>query len=175
MMDPSRRGVVNGGGAGATGHNSSSGSGSSSSKQGSKNNNHNSNAATKKSSRMKEVVNYDDKRHLVPDSLEEDIAHPVAHRQLNELEEHVNDLHESCWETESIFEEILEDITEDKFFTDGKRFSRHISHTVNDDGIYGFYSFRKPFDGCAGCKRVIGRFFHLRRADGEDGCGVGGI
>ncbi|KAH7629969.1 DHS-like NAD/FAD-binding domain-containing protein [Sordaria sp. MPI-SDFR-AT-0083] len=65
---------------------------------------------------MKEVVNYDDKRHLL--DLEEDITHPVAHRQLNELEEHVNDLHESCWETESIFEEILEDITEDKFFTD---------------------------------------------------------
>lgn len=143
MMDPSRRGVVNGAGAaaaaaiGSTGHNSSSGSGSgsgSNSKQGSSNtnnkNNNSTSAAPKKSSRMKEVVNYDDKRHLL--DLEEDITHPVAHRQLNELEEHVNDLHESCWETESIFEEILEDITEDKFFTDGKVFTSHLSHTVSD-------------------------------------------
>lgn len=112
-MDPSRRGVVNGAGAAAA---SGSASG----------------PAPKKSSRMKEVVNYDEKKHLL--DLEEDITHPVAHRQLNELEEHVNDLHES-WETESIFEEILEDITEDKFFTDG-RF--HISHTVSDTGSAGF-------------------------------------
>ncbi|KAK3342428.1 DHS-like NAD/FAD-binding domain-containing protein [Neurospora tetraspora] len=107
MMDPSRRGVVNGAGAAASGSSGHSSSGSS--KQG------NNSAAPKKSSRMKEVVNYDEKKHLL--DLEEDITHPVAHRQLNELEEHVNDLHES-WETESIFEEILEDITEDKFFTD---------------------------------------------------------
>ena len=132
-MDPSRRGVVNGAGAAAAnGSSSGSGSGSgSSSKQGNSSNNttkDSNSTAPKKSSRMKEVVNYDDKRHLL--DLEEDITHPVAHRQLNELEEHVNDLHESCWETESIFEEILEDITEDKFFTDGKVFdtSHHIHH-----------------------------------------------
>lgn len=124
MMDPSRRGVVNGAGAAASGSSGHSSSGSS--KQG------NNSAAPKKSSRMKEVVNYDEKKHLL--DLEEDITHPVAHRQLNELEEHVNDLHES-WETESIFEEILEDITEDKFFTDG-RF--HIPHTVSDTGSAGF-------------------------------------
>ncbi|KAK1776756.1 DHS-like NAD/FAD-binding domain-containing protein [Copromyces sp. CBS 386.78] len=126
MMDPSRRGVVNGAGAaaanGSSGHSSSSGSGSKQGNNNKNNNNNNNNSATapKKSSRMKEVVNYDDKRHLLDleDDIAHPVAHPVAHRQLNELEEHINDLHESCWETESIFEEILEDITEDKFFTD---------------------------------------------------------
>ncbi|KAL0469432.1 DHS-like NAD/FAD-binding domain-containing protein [Neurospora intermedia] len=111
-MDPSRRGVVNGAGAAAAAAASGSSSSNSSNKHGSSSA---SGPAPKKSSRMKEVVNYDEKKHLL--DLEEDITHPVAHRQLNELEEHVNDLHES-WETESIFEEILEDITEDKFFTD---------------------------------------------------------
>ncbi|KAK3402261.1 DHS-like NAD/FAD-binding domain-containing protein [Sordaria brevicollis] len=120
-MDPSRRGVVNGAGAAASGSSSSSGhkSGSGTSKHGgSSAYQSNTGNNTKRSSKMKEVANYDDKKHnvLVPD-LEEDIAHPVAHRQLNELEEHVNDLHES-WETESIFEEILEDITEDRPITD---------------------------------------------------------
>lgn len=120
-MDPSRRGVLNGAGAASgssSGHKSSSIS--SSGKQGSSGTSaYQPNNNTKKSSRMKETVNYSDKKHFFVPDLEEDIAHPVAHRQLNELEEHVNDLHES-WETESIFEEILEDITEDRPFTDGR-------------------------------------------------------
>ncbi|KAK0617151.1 SIR2-like protein [Immersiella caudata] len=69
----------------------------------------------KTSSRLKNVVNYDEKAHLA--DLEEDIQHGVAHTNLTELEERVNDLHES-WETESLFEDALEDLTEDKFFTD---------------------------------------------------------
>ncbi|KAI2633011.1 SIR2-domain-containing protein [Hypomontagnella submonticulosa] len=35
----------------------------------------------------------------------------------NELEERINDLGDS-WETESLFEDVIEDITEDRFFTD---------------------------------------------------------
>ncbi|XXG95694.1 NAD-dependent histone deacetylase sir2 [Hypoxylon texense] len=35
----------------------------------------------------------------------------------NELEERINDLGES-WETESLFEDVIEDIAEDRFFTD---------------------------------------------------------
>lgn len=42
---------------------------------------------------------------------------PHGHAR-NELEERINDLGDS-WETESLFEDIIDDITEDKFFTDG--------------------------------------------------------
>ncbi|KAK3332078.1 DHS-like NAD/FAD-binding domain-containing protein [Cercophora scortea] len=67
----------------------------------------------KSSARVKELVNYDEKQHM--SDLTEDIQHGVAHRALNELEEHVNDLGES-WETNSLFEDALEDLAEDKFF-----------------------------------------------------------
>ncbi|KAK3682511.1 DHS-like NAD/FAD-binding domain-containing protein [Podospora appendiculata] len=69
----------------------------------------------KSSARVKELVNYDEKQHM--SDLKEDIQHGVAHRALNELEEHVNDLGES-WETNSLFEDALEDLAEDKFFDD---------------------------------------------------------
>ncbi|KAK3945571.1 SIR2-like protein [Diplogelasinospora grovesii] len=73
----------------------------------------------RESTRVKEVVNYDEKRHLA--ELEEDITHGVAHPNnnpsLNELEERVNELGDS-WETDSLFEDALEDLAEDKFFTD---------------------------------------------------------
>ena len=72
--------------------------------------------------RVKQVVDYNEKRHL--EELEEDIQHGVVHATdepsaSNELEEHVNDLGES-WETESIFADILDDLAEDKIFTDSK-------------------------------------------------------
>ncbi|KAI4865939.1 putative histone deacetylase SIR2 [Hypoxylon rubiginosum] len=41
---------------------------------------------------------------------------PHGHAR-NELEERINDLGES-WETESLFEDVIEDIAEDRFFTD---------------------------------------------------------
>ena len=71
---------------------------------------------------MKQVVDYNEKRHL--EELEEDIQHGVVHAtdeasSSNELEEHVNDLGES-WETESIFADILDDLAEDKIFTDSE-------------------------------------------------------
>ena len=47
---------------------------------------------------------------------ETESAHPPS--GLNELEEHINDLGEP-WETESLFEDIIEDLAEDRFFTDG--------------------------------------------------------
>ena len=72
----------------------------------------------KGSSRVKELIHsYDEKHHHAEDA-QDDIQNGVAHRVLNELEEHVNDLGES-WETESLFEDIIGDITEDRFFTDG--------------------------------------------------------
>ena len=73
--------------------------------------------------RVKQVVDYNEKRHL--EELEEDIQHGVVHAtdeppsSSNELEEHVNDLGES-WETESIFADILDDLAEDKIFTDSE-------------------------------------------------------
>jgi len=71
----------------------------------------------KGSSRVKELIHsYDEKHHHAEDA-QDDIQNGVAHRVLNELEEHVNDLGES-WETESLFEDIIGDITEDRFFTD---------------------------------------------------------
>ena len=41
---------------------------------------------------------------------------PHGHAR-NELEERINDLGDS-WETESLFEDVIEDITEDRFFDD---------------------------------------------------------
>jgi NAD-dependent histone deacetylase SIR2 len=71
----------------------------------------------KTSNRTKNVVDYDEKRHLV-DLNEEDDPPAVPNQGLIELEERVNDLGES-WETESLFEDALEDLAEDRFFTDG--------------------------------------------------------
>ncbi|KAK1759692.1 SIR2-like protein [Echria macrotheca] len=71
--------------------------------------------AKKTSSRLRNVVNYDEKKYMA--EIEEDIQHGVAHTNMSELEERVNDLGES-WETESLFEDALEDLAEDKFFTD---------------------------------------------------------
>jgi len=73
--------------------------------------------AKKTSSRVKNIVNYDEKRHLA--DLEDDIQNGVAHTNLSELEERVNDLGES-WETESLFEDVIGDLAEDRFFTDGE-------------------------------------------------------
>jgi len=73
-------------------------------------------AGKKTSSRLRNVVNYDEKRHMA--ELEDDIQHGVAHTNLSELEDRVNNLGES-WETESLFEDALEDLAEDKFFVDG--------------------------------------------------------
>ncbi|KAK4109702.1 SIR2-domain-containing protein [Canariomyces notabilis] len=70
----------------------------------------------KTSNRTKNVVDYDEKRHLV-DLNEEDDPPAVPNQGLIELEERVNDLGES-WETESLFEDALEDLAEDRFFTD---------------------------------------------------------
>lgn len=70
----------------------------------------------KTSSRLRNVVSYDEKRHMA--EIEDDIQHGVAHTNLSELEERVNDLGES-WETESLFEDALEDLAEDNVFTDG--------------------------------------------------------
>jgi len=76
-------------------------------------------AATRKpSGRVKNVVDYDEKRAFV--GLSDDIDKPddTPNSGLSELEERVNDLSES-WETESLFQDALEDLTEDRFFTDG--------------------------------------------------------
>ncbi len=69
-------------------------------------------AKKKTSSWVKQVVNYNEKRHL--EELQEDTQHGVVHTDetdpaVDELEERVNDLGES-WETESLFAEILEDL-----------------------------------------------------------------
>lgn len=42
---------------------------------------------------------------------------PHGHAR-NELEERINDLSDS-WETESLFEDVIEDISEDRFINDG--------------------------------------------------------
>ena len=76
------------------------------------------------STRVKQLVNYDDKTHYV--DLKEDIDHGVAHvapvahpgRSLIELDDPVKDQQSESWETESLFEDILGDITEDRFFAD---------------------------------------------------------
>ncbi|EOO03741.1 putative sir2 family protein [Phaeoacremonium minimum UCRPA7] len=64
---------------------------------------------------VSDMVEFDEKRHMK--EIKNDLKHGVVHPALNELEERVNDLGES-WETESLFEDALEDLAEDKFFTD---------------------------------------------------------
>ena len=66
---------------------------------------------------VSDMVDFDEKRHMK--EIKNDLKHGIVHPALNELEERVNDLGES-WETESLFEDALEDLAEDKFFTDGK-------------------------------------------------------
>lgn len=76
--------------------------------------------ARKPSARAKNAVDYDEKRAFV--ELSEEVAPEVdgiPNSGLNELEERVNDLSES-WETESLFQDALEDLAEDRFFTDGE-------------------------------------------------------
>jgi NAD+-dependent protein deacetylase SIR2 len=75
------------------------------------------------SSRIRELVDYDEKRHM--EELREDIEHGVAHptvteATMTELEERVNDLGDS-WETESLFADVIGDLAEDRFFTEGKQ------------------------------------------------------
>ncbi|KAK0628870.1 DHS-like NAD/FAD-binding domain-containing protein [Bombardia bombarda] len=100
-MDPSRRNGSGGGAAGAASNGNGTKNGSSIPK--------------KSSARVKELVNYDEKQHLA--DIADDIQHGVAHRDLNELEERVNDLGDS-WETESLLADAIEDLADDKFFTD---------------------------------------------------------
>ncbi|KAL2144863.1 hypothetical protein VTI28DRAFT_8423 [Corynascus sepedonium] len=84
-----------------------------------KNSSANDAATTRKpSTRVKNVVDYDEKRAFV--ELNEEVdgqQNRLVNPGLNELEERVNDLSES-WETESLFQDAIEDLTEDRFFTD---------------------------------------------------------
>lgn len=91
----------------------------------SKNGSPNGTATRKPSARVKNAVDYDEKRHFVGLNEEADDAerHKVVNSGLSELEERVNDLSES-WETESLFQDALEDLAEDRFFTDGEEFSK---------------------------------------------------
>ena len=86
-----------------------------------KNSSANDAATTRKpSTRVKNVVDYDEKRAFV--ELNEEVdgqQNRLVNPGLNELEERVNDLSES-WETESLFQDAIEDLTEDRFFTDGE-------------------------------------------------------
>ena len=75
--------------------------------------------ARKPSTRVKNVVDYDEKRAYV--ELTEAVgpqSNGARNAGLSELEERVNDLSES-WETESLFQDALEDLAEDRIFTDG--------------------------------------------------------
>ncbi|KAK0742474.1 DHS-like NAD/FAD-binding domain-containing protein [Apiosordaria backusii] len=73
----------------------------------------------KPSTRVKNVVDYDEKRAFV--DLDSDPVktsqNPTNGGVLTELEERVKDLGDS-WETESLFNDILGDVSEDKFFND---------------------------------------------------------
>ncbi|KAJ9133073.1 NAD-dependent protein deacetylase hst1 [Pleurostoma richardsiae] len=72
-------------------------------------------AGRKPSAQVTEMVDFDEKQQLK--DIKNDIKRGVVHGTVNELEERVNDLGDS-WETESLFEDALEDLAEDKFFTD---------------------------------------------------------
>jgi NAD-dependent histone deacetylase SIR2 len=67
-------------------------------------------------------IDYDDKKHLLSSPVKG--AGPanggpaIAEAGLTELEQRMDD-QANRWETDSVFEDIIEDLTEDKFFTDG--------------------------------------------------------
>jgi hypothetical protein len=67
-------------------------------------------------------IDYDDKKHLLSSPLKRERPHHddtvVVEGGLTELEQRMDD-HANRWETDSMFEDIIEDLTEDKFFTDG--------------------------------------------------------
>jgi hypothetical protein len=87
----------------------------------SKNGSTNGAATTRKpSTRVKNEVNYDVKQAF-KDLTEDSDAKPNGdpNSGLTELQERVNDLSES-WETESLLQDALEDLAEDRFFTDGE-------------------------------------------------------
>lgn len=72
------------------------------------------------SARVKGLVNYDEKRHLA--DIQEDIDHGVARQEtLPVFEEPADgdDLSES-WESQSVFEDMYEELFEDRYFTDGQ-------------------------------------------------------
>ncbi|KAL2119769.1 hypothetical protein VTJ04DRAFT_6730 [Mycothermus thermophilus] len=74
----------------------------------------------KPSTRVRNVVDYDEKRafqNLNDDDVDDAEDVDASRRPLNELEEHINDLSDS-WETESLFQDAIEDLAEDRFFTD---------------------------------------------------------
>jgi NAD-dependent histone deacetylase SIR2 len=76
----------------------------------------------KPSTRVRNVVDYDEKRafqNLNDDDVDDAEDVDASRRPLNELEEHINDLSDS-WETESLFQDAIEDLAEDRFFTDGE-------------------------------------------------------
>ncbi|KAL2257652.1 hypothetical protein VTK26DRAFT_9359 [Humicola hyalothermophila] len=87
----------------------------------------NNGAATRKqSSRARKVVDYDEKRRFaelvgeveVPKQEEQE---PVANSGLSELEERVNDLNDS-WETDSLFEDVFEELTDDSSIPEGPEY-----------------------------------------------------
>lgn len=76
------------------------------------------------SSRVKDSVNYDEKQHL--EDLKEDISHGVARQTtLAELEEHLDEDSDE-WDSQSIFEDMYDELFEDKFFPDGEFTQFHI-------------------------------------------------
>jgi hypothetical protein len=75
----------------------------------------------KRVTRKREPVDYDDKKHLLssPVKSRDDMSATTRGGGITELEEQIIDKADR-WETDSMFEDIIEDLTEDKFFTDGK-------------------------------------------------------
>ncbi|KAL1837822.1 hypothetical protein VTJ49DRAFT_3369 [Mycothermus thermophilus] len=75
----------------------------------------------KPSTRVRNVVDYDEKRAFqnLNDDDADDVgaSHDAQNHPMNELEERINDLSDS-WETESLFQDAIEDLAEDRFFTD---------------------------------------------------------
>lgn len=67
-------------------------------------------------------IDYDDKKHLLSSPVKGEGPHHhdtvVVEGGLTELEQRMDD-QANRWETDSMFEDMIDDLTEDKFFTDG--------------------------------------------------------
>jgi len=104
----------------------------------------------KPSGRVKNPVDYDEKRRFAElnEQIDGDDQAAIANANMSELDEHLNNLSES-WETESLFADAIEDLAEDRFFTEGKAIC--FSHTVIGQLFFFF------FDLCFGCPDIMTR------------------
>ena len=73
-------------------------------------------------------VSNDSSNSSIDDGTEEELDEDPRYLvEVRDLEDRVQDSMESVWETESLFEDVLEDLADDKMFADGKSPGNRVS------------------------------------------------